>query len=146
LGKQTKKYRKLNVGVAIANPTTGKVLYTYQADKLLTPASVVKVLTSGASLDLLGSNYRFPTEFFVDRPPSAKGVAAGEVGNLYIRGYGDPSIVSERVWSMVTTIRRMGVRKIKNIVIDDTLFDSSLRTYFFLFRRLFVFSRPSYPL
>ncbi len=116
------------ISVTVAEALSGKELFSYRGGEPMTPASVVKIVTSAVALKSLGPDYRFPTEIFVDyltheSAPKESGTSAkGFVGNLYVRGYGDPSLTSEELWRIVETLRLSGVRSLRNIVIDDTLF------------------------
>lgn len=68
----------------------GEILYQYNSDKSLTPASVMKLVTTATALEILGEDFRFETTLEYD----------GEIrngilhGNLYIRGGGDPTLGS----------------------------------------------------
>ncbi|MCB0346479.1 MAG: D-alanyl-D-alanine carboxypeptidase/D-alanyl-D-alanine-endopeptidase [Bdellovibrionales bacterium] len=116
------------IAVSVSDAKTGQEVFSYRGGEPMTPASVVKIITSAVSLKALGPDYQFPTEIFVDylaheSAPKESGTSAkGFVGNLYVRGYGDPSLTSEALWRIVETLRLAGVRSLRNIVIDDTLF------------------------
>ena len=76
------------------------------------PASVSKILTSYAILKRFPLGYKFYTRLYSDGK------------NLYLKGGGDPSFVSENLWFLVNEFNRNGIKDIKgNIVVDDTLFD-----------------------
>jgi serine-type D-Ala-D-Ala carboxypeptidase/endopeptidase (penicillin-binding protein 4) len=94
-------------------------LLAFNEHVLRNPASVAKVLTSYAALDLLGPAYRWHTEVWVTGP-----VRDGRLeGDLVIRGGGDPSLTTERLWTMLREIRARGIVEIAgDLVIDDTLF------------------------
>ena len=49
------------MSVLVQNLNTGEVIDSYRADKMVPPASVMKLLTTGAALEMLGPGYRFPT-------------------------------------------------------------------------------------
>ncbi len=110
--------------VSVVNAESGENVFAYNAEESMIPASVLKLVTTAAALKILGSDYRFPTEIFIDNHPDSeeKGVTPGSVGNLYVRGYGDPSLVNEQVWNIASEVKSFGIKKIKNIVVDDTLF------------------------
>ena len=93
----------------------GKVLFEKNADKQRVPASTLKILTSLAVLDHLGAAYRFKTEFYKD-----------EDGNLKIKGYGDPLLVSEALNQIAEVLARKG-QPFRNIILDDTYFDRKIR-------------------
>ena len=74
----------LNAGVVLADDQ-GNILYSQNREKLFIPASILKILTSLAALDLLGPDCRFSTAWYLD--PDSK--------NLYLKGFGDPLLISE---------------------------------------------------
>ncbi len=103
------------------DPAEGPVLYERQADRPMIPASNVKIVTGAATLSLLGPDYRFETTFSTD------GDAISPVldGNLYVRGSGDPSLVSEEFWKIADRFRTKGIERIAgDIVLDVSYFDS----------------------
>lgn len=116
--------RKNNFGVKIYSLDRGESLFELRGEKLFVPASNLKVLTTAVALETLGPNYRFPTRLYTD------GTLKDEVlnGNLYIKGYGDPKLVTEQMWLLVNELKNLPVRKITgNIIGDDTFFDSQKR-------------------
>src|SRR5207302_1718869 len=86
------------------------------------PASNVKLFTTAAALAILGPEYRWKTVVYADAP-----VAAGELkGRLYLKGHGDPSLVVEDLWRVVTDLYAGGLRKVTgDLVVDDTFFDAA---------------------
>lgn len=74
----------------------------------LVPASILKINTSLAALNILGPEYRFATEFFL----------ADDI--LYIKGSGDPYLVSEEVGLIAKALRHNGLGVVKDIVLDDS--------------------------
>jgi D-alanyl-D-alanine carboxypeptidase/D-alanyl-D-alanine-endopeptidase (penicillin-binding protein 4) len=106
-------------GVAVASLETGEILYAHNPDELLNPASNVKLFTTAAALARLGPEYRFETEFHVE--PATGGAV---VRNLYVRGKGDPTFVSERLWEVAGELYHLGLRAVKgDLVVDDSWFD-----------------------
>ena len=97
----------------------GKVVASLNEDTPRTPASVVKSLTTYASLLQLGYDYRFPTKIFTSGKVK-KGVLDG---NLYVKGFGDPTLGDSALKSIVNKIKSHGIKKINgNIVIDRSYF------------------------
>lgn len=116
-----KKLKELNAGVFVSSLKTGETLYERSADELIIPASVNKVFTAYAALKRLKPNFTFKTWVYT------KGAIQNETlaGDLYLKGGGDPSLVSERMWMLVNELMRSGVKKIMgNIVVDSSFFDS----------------------
>jgi D-alanyl-D-alanine carboxypeptidase/D-alanyl-D-alanine-endopeptidase (penicillin-binding protein 4) len=107
------------IGILVSDVPSGKVLYARDADALLNPASNVKLFTSAAVLSLLGPEFRFETEFRVDRPSAGK----GSVRTLYVRGKGDPTLVTERLWAIAGDLANHGLHRIGELVLDDGYFD-----------------------
>lgn len=99
---------------------TGKSVAAYQESLPLVPASSAKLITTYCALKELGPDYQFETKFFTEAPPQN-----GTIQNLWVRGEGDPSMVSERMEEMIQAFQRLGLKKITgNIYIDDTFFES----------------------
>ncbi len=88
-----------------------KKVFTLNESKKFIPASVTKIVTSYTILKQMPINYKFKTELFYDGK------------NIYIKGGGDPSFVSENMWYLVNEFTRLNIKSIKDIIVDDTLFD-----------------------
>ena len=89
----------------------GRILSSHNKEKLLVPASIIKIATSLAALHILGPEYRFATGFYITRE-----------NDLYIKGGGDPFLVSEEVALIIDRLLELGVREIGDIVLDDSAF------------------------
>ncbi len=75
----------------------------------LNPASVMKLVTTYAGLEILGPAYRWKTEAYA-AGPVANDVLAGD---LVLKGYGDPKLVLEDFWLLLKNIRERGVREVR---------------------------------
>jgi D-alanyl-D-alanine carboxypeptidase/D-alanyl-D-alanine-endopeptidase (penicillin-binding protein 4) len=95
--------------VLIADPQ-GKILFSKNARKKLVPASTLKTLTSLAALYYLGPDYRFATEFYIDKNK-----------HLKVKGYGDPLLISE-VLNEIARLIRHRLEKFNDLVLDDSYF------------------------
>ena len=107
-------------GFFAARLKDGEVLAETGADTLINPASNAKLVTAAAALDTLKAEHRFKTEYFVH------GVLKDGTlnGNLVVKGYGDPSIVSERLSRVANELYLLGIEKITgNVVLDASYFD-----------------------
>lgn len=94
-------------------------LVQHNSARALNPASTMKLLTTGAALDLLGPAFTYKTDFLV------KGTVAHGVleGDLFIKAGGDPKLTYERVWAALRQVRERGIREIRgDIVIDRSYF------------------------
>lgn len=108
---------------------SGKTVYAHNPDLQVSPASVLKTVATATALELLGSDYRFPTSL------EYNGTIENGIlkGNLYIKGSGDPSLGSSHfgaeanhfMQDWLTAIRKAGIRKIEGAVLsDESIFDS----------------------
>jgi D-alanyl-D-alanine carboxypeptidase/D-alanyl-D-alanine-endopeptidase (penicillin-binding protein 4) len=88
-----------------------KKVFLLNEGKKFIPASVTKLVTSYTILKQMPLNYKFKTELYYDSK------------NLYIKGGGDPSFVSENMWYLVNEFVRKNIKSVKDIIVDDTLFD-----------------------
>lgn len=77
------------VGIKVASLDTGQVIFESNSNKLLRPASNMKLYTVAAAIDRLTPDYRFVTSVYAPDKPDAKGAIKGD---LIIYGRGDPSI------------------------------------------------------
>ena len=87
------------------------------------PASVMKLVTTAAALDLLGPDYRWITRVY------AQGSIVGDVlnGDLIIQGSGDPRLAHEDLARLLRRLRSLGVREIYgDLVLDRSLFQTTL--------------------
>lgn len=107
------------MSVLVQNLTTGEVIDSYRADKVVPPASVMKLLTTGAALESLGPGFRFPTVLEYTGSIE-KGVLHG---NLYIHGGCDPSLGwkgrTAFLLRWVQAIKSAGITRINGAVIAD---------------------------
>ena len=107
------------MSVLVQNLTTGEVIDEYRSDKVVPPASVMKLLTTGAALDILGPGFRFPT-LLEYSGTIEKGVLHG---NLYIKGGCDPSLgwqgKTAFLAKWVKAVQNAGIQSIDGAVIAD---------------------------
>ncbi len=111
--------RGARIGVAIAEIESGRVLYARGADEALNPASNSKLVTTLASLALLGPEYHWKTALFGGSPEA--GVIQGD---LVLKGYGDPTLQPADLWRLAAMLASQGVRRVTGaVVVDDSFFD-----------------------
>lgn len=96
-----------------------QVLLSHQADKVMQPASTMKLVTTLAGLELLGPVFRGRTEL------RSNGTVKDGVlqGDLYLRGGADADFNEDALLHMLEKLRTAGIRKLAgNLVLDRTLF------------------------
>lgn len=112
------------VGIYVLNLDNDSVIYAYNSQKLLIPASNMKIVTSGAALYFLGQGYRFKTRL------ALKGTVSGDklLGDIVIIGGGDPQFSLRNLRRFVYTIKNIGVKEISGdiIVVDEYFTDERL--------------------
>jgi len=118
---QTTPLGRARAGVLVFDLDAKKPVYEHNADELLNPASNMKIVTTVAALARLGPDYRYPTEIYVAEEP----VGGVVEGDIYLKGKGDPSLDTERLFRIVRQLKHLGLREVRgNLVVDDTFFDA----------------------
>ena len=116
------------VGMKVVSLDTGRVIFEENGEKLLRPASNMKIYTVAAALDRLSPDYRFSTSVYAAARPDAAGVIRGD---LRIYGRGDPSIAArfnngdyfKAMDELATRIVAAGVKRVEgDLVGDETYF------------------------
>jgi D-alanyl-D-alanine carboxypeptidase/D-alanyl-D-alanine-endopeptidase (penicillin-binding protein 4) len=103
---------------------TGKLLFARNPDLPLAPASNEKLTTTFAALHELGVTYRFRTEVF------GRGYQDGATwhGDLFLKGFGDPTLTSLQVERLATQIADEGITRITGRVLGDESWFDARRT------------------
>ena len=113
------------------NTITGKIIADYRGDKIMYPASNLKLLTTAVALDKLGSNFQMNTKIEYNGEISSKGEL---IGNLFIRGEGDPTLGSTEMdgvlpydslfMAWIDKFKEKGIVKISgDIIANDSYLD-----------------------
>ena len=94
---------------------------SHRANQPVNPASIMKLVTTYAGLDVLGPGYTWATPVYVEGA-----VRDGTLfGNLYVKGQGDPKLVVERLWLLLRRVQGLGVKNIAgDIVLDRSAFET----------------------
>lgn len=104
------------VGVAVIDLASGQRVIEHAASQPFNPASNMKIITAWAALKRLGPDHRYLTGLY--------GTVRGDrVARLVLRGEGDPSLEHHDLWEMAARLRRAGVRRVGEILIDQSAFD-----------------------
>ena len=110
-----------DIAVYVKSMHSGEVLYSVNASKPMTPASVLKVLTAEAALIFMGPNYRFSTQVLTDAKSIKNGVLQG---NLYILLNGDPTLTYYDLAELLFALKKQQIRAVAgNVYIDNTAYD-----------------------
>ena len=109
------------VGIYVHEIGAVEPVAVHRAEQAFNPASVMKLVTTYAALELLGPAHQWSTDLSTD------GELQQDVltGNLYLKGSGDPKLTIENFWLLLRALRAKGVRQIRgDLVLDRTLFAS----------------------
>lgn len=114
-----KNMKPATLGVSIYALKSDKKIFEHNASQSMNVASVLKLVTTSAALQILGSSFRFETRLEYD------GVIEQGIlkGNLYIKGGGDPTLGKENMDKLmkewVAVIQKQGIKQITGSVIGD---------------------------
>ena len=121
--KNALNYRRVpdhTLSVYVESLDTGEVEMSWNEAEPRNPDSVEKMLTTLVALDTLEPAYTWKTDVHL----------LGEVtdgvldGDLLLKGYGDPYLVTERFWQLLRRLRQSGIYAINgDLLIDDSYFD-----------------------
>jgi D-alanyl-D-alanine carboxypeptidase/D-alanyl-D-alanine-endopeptidase (penicillin-binding protein 4) len=104
-------------GVVLVMDGKGNELVAQKPDEPFVPASVTKIVTAWLAMEVLGGDYRFKTRFYLD-----------DKRVLYVRGGGDPFLISEELAPLATKlVAAVGKKRITGIVLDASYYPSNLR-------------------
>ncbi len=93
----------------------GRAVIARNADRPMVPASTMKILTALAAIERWGLDHRFYTDFHL-----------GADDWLWVKGWGDPYLVSEELDRVAQALRAQGVRAVAGIGTDDSLFSADV--------------------
>ncbi|UYL09995.1 D-alanyl-D-alanine carboxypeptidase/D-alanyl-D-alanine-endopeptidase [Bdellovibrio sp. SKB1291214] len=122
LAKKSKvQLSDLSMYASVGEGENLKVLLDNNGTKLMIPASISKIATASAVLATFPPGHKFKTQIWITGDVDKKGVLKG---NVYLKGGGDPSFVSENMWFLVNAFLRNDIKRVEgDIVVDDSLFD-----------------------
>lgn len=119
-----------SVSLCIINSETGERIMEHNSQRSLTPASILKLVTTAAALEILGPEYTFRTQ--IGYTGSLNKLNGRLSGNLVIRGGGDPALGSDYftehyknfINNWISEIIKSGIKEIKGrIICDDSRYD-----------------------
>lgn len=112
--KKSQLYETATISVSVKNAKTGKVLYEYNQNKYLHPASALKLFTMAAAYDQLGGDYQYRTQLFKDKN-----------NNIYLKLSGDPTLTTSDLTNLFKELKSKYKINVNDVVIDPTVIDNS---------------------
>ncbi|MDX8339944.1 D-alanyl-D-alanine carboxypeptidase/D-alanyl-D-alanine-endopeptidase [Draconibacterium sp. IB214405] len=127
---QQENYKNALVGINVLELNSGEPVFSLNPEKLLAPASTMKMITSGTALQMLGADYRFKTQISYTGKIDKNGVLNGDL--VLIAG-ADPALGSEyfqdhyfeflKNWAK--QVKASGIIKVKgNLILDAGIYDT----------------------
>ncbi len=116
------RLRGAHAGVVVRDAETGDPIFSRGGADRLLPASNNKLLTSVAALEALGQDYRFTTGVLTAAPQRGPAL----LGDLHLRGTGDPTLLQADYDRLAAGVAAAGIRIVTvRLLADDTWFDST---------------------
>ena len=100
------------ISVSIKTADNGKLIYEKDSQKLLHPASTLKLLTIMPEMNVLTDTYLFKTQIYYD-----------DEKNVYIKLGADPYFFSEDLKAMLFKLKEKGIFPINTLYIDSSIID-----------------------
>jgi serine-type D-Ala-D-Ala carboxypeptidase/endopeptidase (penicillin-binding protein 4) len=112
-----------NAGIEVALADgSAKPWLSLNAQQALNPASVMKLYTTYSALELLGASYSWKTQI-LGKGKLQAGTSGTYLGDIYLKGSGDPSLKTQDVWRLLRELKLAGVKHIAgDWVLDRSLF------------------------
>ncbi|HLN21661.1 MAG TPA: D-alanyl-D-alanine carboxypeptidase/D-alanyl-D-alanine-endopeptidase [Bacteroidales bacterium] len=113
----------------VADVETGQTVLDIYSEKSLVPASILKLITTAAAIELLGPDHVFNTAVGYTGTLNKAGMLKGDI---IIKGGGDPVFASPRFpfyygdfpYRWIDEIKRTGIRKVSGrVIVDDSYYD-----------------------
>jgi D-alanyl-D-alanine carboxypeptidase/D-alanyl-D-alanine-endopeptidase (penicillin-binding protein 4) len=110
-----------NMAILIYNPLTQDTITGINPQQTMIPASNTKLFTTATALEIMGGDYSISTIIFADDDDLSDSTING---NIYIKGYGNPTLTTADLEDLVNQLYQAGLRKVTgNVVGDDSYFD-----------------------
>jgi D-alanyl-D-alanine carboxypeptidase/D-alanyl-D-alanine-endopeptidase (penicillin-binding protein 4) len=107
--------RMVQNGSVVLASETGERIVAINADRIFIPASIIKILTVLIAFERLGDDFRFST-----------GLYTNDRGDLAIKGFGDPFLVSDEIRLIAQQLKNRGISRINRIRLDQSYFADDL--------------------
>ena len=129
-----KQLKHASVSISVLDVESGKSIASHEAQKSLIPASSLKIITTATALAVLGTDFTFKTELQYDGTIDGAGTLNG---NLYIKGYGDPTLGASKfeqamkleavMAEMIAAVQKAGIKKVNGMIVGDgSYFDTAV--------------------
>ena len=111
--KKSNLNKTSTIAVSVKDAKSGRVVYQYNENKLMNPASVQKIFTMKSAYEELGSGYTFKTTAYLDKK-----------GNLYIKLGADPTLTRNSLITLLKSVKEKYNKPVNDIVLDSSIIDN----------------------
>ncbi len=119
---QAQLHQQLKYNSVLLYDHLGNEVFAHNVEQAMVPASILKIVTADALLANLGADYRIATEFYLT-----------EDNYLAIKGFGDPTLVSETLWQMAKQIKvylqKKTQKKLQGFYLDNSYFAPNIKVH-----------------
>lgn len=131
--KADKDLKHASFGFCVIEANSGKIIKEYNSDLALIPASTLKIITTSAALGILGNNYTYKTNYYLQY--NAESIEKASQIKLMVEGSGDPSFNSNYFYNndslffspLLQKLRSKNVKQLSsNISITNNCFDNEI--------------------
>jgi D-alanyl-D-alanine carboxypeptidase/D-alanyl-D-alanine-endopeptidase (penicillin-binding protein 4) len=126
---QKPEYKNASVGMKVLDLSSGETVFAMNPDRVLAPASTMKLITSATAFELLGKDYRFETKIGYQGSIGKNGELTGD---LVLVGGADPALGSEYfqndyidfLQNWARQVKNAGIKKVNgNLILDASVYD-----------------------
>lgn len=103
-------------GSVVLCDENGNFLIDINSSHKYIPASIIKIITSLAAIELLGPDFRFKTLCYFNKDST-----------LIIKGTGDPFFISDEIRLFAKELKNKGLSSIKKIYLEHSFFSDDIR-------------------
>lgn len=103
-----------NGSVVLCDENGNSLISINQSQKYI-PASIIKIITSLAAIEILGEDFRFKTYCYLTKDST-----------LIIKGTGDPFFISDEIRALSGELKKMGINSIRKLSLDHSFFSDSV--------------------
>lgn len=105
-----------NTGICVWDLTADSLLFGYNNNKVMRPASTQKMLTAVSALSMLGAKHEFRTKAYYTGTITADSILTGDI---YVVGDYDPMYSYEDLKELAKNIKDLGIKKISGNLYGD---------------------------
>ena len=109
-----------NTGISVYDLTGDSLVFAYNQQKMMRPASTQKLLTAISALDVLGGDHQYRTTVYADGTITSNANGASVLnGNIYVIGDFDPDLTNDHLKQIAGAIKNLGIKQINGWIYAD---------------------------